>query len=189
MKFLTIALNTAALGAALVAAPAALAQDAAPAEATASALTPGASVMGNDGNAVGTIEQISGEVVVINTGKHRAPVPTAAIGAGADGLSVNITQAQLNEMMDAQVAEANAKRDAALVAGAEVISANGNPAGTLAEVNLAADMIVLASPAGKVALKKEHFAVDAQGRLMALFTREQIETAAAAGAGASGASN
>lgn len=187
MKFLKIVLTASALAAA----PAAFAQDAAPADPTAgaAALAPGASVMGNDGNPVGTIEEISGEVVVINTGKHRAPIPATAIGTGEGGPSVNITQGQLNEMMDAQVAEATAKRDAALVAGAEVISANGNPAGTLAEVNLDADMIVLASPAGKVALKKEHFAVDSQGRLMALFTREQIETAAAAGAGASGASN
>ncbi len=185
MKFLKIALAATALAAA----PAAFAQEAAPAEAANSALATGATVLGNDGNPVGTIEAISGEVVIINTGKHQAPVPAAAIGTGDNGLSVNITQAQLNEMMDAQVAQAIAKRDAALVAGAEVISANGNPAGTLAEVNLDADMIVLASPAGKVALKKEHFAVDGQGRLMALFTREQIETAAAAGAGASGASN
>lgn len=185
MKFLKIAFAATALATA----PAAFAQDAAPADAAAAALTPGATVMGNDGNPVGTIAEVSGEVAVIDTGKHRAPVPAAAIGSGENGLSVNITQAQLNEMMDAQVAEATAKRDAALVAGAEVISANGNPAGTLAEVNLDADMIVLASPAGKVALKKEHFAVDPQGRLMALFTREQIETAAAAGAGASGASN
>jgi hypothetical protein len=185
MKFLKIALAATALAAA----PAGFAQDAAPADATGSALATGATVLGNDGNPVGTIEAISGEVVVINTGKHRAPVPAAAIGKSDTGLSVNITQAQLNEMMDAQVAQAIAKRDAALVAGAEVVSANGNPAGTLAEVNLDADMIVLASPAGKVALKKEHFAVDGEGRLMALFTREQIETAAAAGNGSSGASN
>lgn len=186
MTFLKIALAATALAAA----PAALAQDAAPAaEASSPALATGATVLGNDGNPVGTIETISGEVVVINTGKHRAPVPATAIGASDKGLSVNITQAQLNEMMDTQVAQATAKRDTALVAGAEVISANGNPAGTLAEVNLDADMIVLASPKGKVALKKEHFAVDGQGRLMALFTREQIETAAAAGAGANGASN
>lgn len=175
-------LKIAFVAAALAAAPAVLAQ---------TTITPGAAVLGNDGNPVGTIESVSGDVAVINTGKHRAPVPASAIATGASGLSVNITQAQLDAIMDAQVAEAMAKRDAALVAGAAVISANGNPAGTLTEVNLDADMIVLASAAGKVALKKEHFAVDAQGRLMALFTREQIETAAAAGAGAgkTGASN
>ncbi len=150
----------------------------------------GATINGNDGNPIGTVENISGDVVIVNTGKHMAPIPAAAIGTGENGLSVNISQAQLNEMMDAQVAEANTRRDAALVAGAEVLSANGNPVGTLAEVDLAADQIILESPAGKVALKKEHFAVDAEGRLLALFTREQITTAAAAGAaGGTGATN
>lgn len=178
-----------ALAATLLAAvaPAAMAQDAAPAAAGQTAIAPGATVMGNDGAPVGTIEAVSGDVVVINTGKHKAPVPAAAVATGEAGPSVNISKAQLDEMMDAQVAAAIAKRDAALVAGAAVVSAKGNPAGTLAEVDLAADMIVLESPAGKVALKKEHFAVDPQGRLMALFTREQIETAAAGAAAASGA--
>lgn len=189
-----------ALAATLLAAvaPAAMAQEAAPAQQAApaqtgqTAIAPGATVMGNDGNPVGTVETVSGDVVVIDTGKHKAPVPASAIGMSETGPSVNISQAQLNEMMDAQMAEAMAKRDAALVAGAEVFSANGNPAGTLAEVDLGTDVIVLESPAGKVALKKEHFAVDPQGRLLALFTREQIETAAASAADASdatGASN
>lgn len=186
MKFLKIAL----LSAAMAATPAVMAQEAAPAAAEAgSALSVGATVMGNDGNPIGTVENISGDVVIVNTGKHMAPIPAAAIGTGENGPSVNITQAQLDEMMDAQVAEANTRRDAALVAGAEVLSANGNPAGTLAEVDLAVDQIILESPAGKVALKKEHFAVDAQGRLLALFTREQITSAAAAGAGGTGATN
>ena len=189
MTFLKIALAASAL----VAAPAAFAQTAAPADAASSAITTGATVLGNDGNPVGTVESIAGEVVVINTGKHRAPVPASAIATGEGRLSVNIAKAQLDEMMDKQVAEAAAKRDAALVTGAAVVAANGTPAGTLAEVDLAADTIVLASPAGKVALKKEHFAIDGDGRLMALFTREQIETAAAgaagSSAGSSGASN
>lgn len=191
MKFLKIAF----LSAAMAASPAVMAQDtaaagAAPAETVSAAPAVGATVFGNDGNPVGTIETMSGEVVVINTGKHMAPVPANLIGMGETGPSVNATQAQINQMMDAQVAEAVAKRDAALAVGAEVISANGNPAGTLAQVDLAADVIVLESPAGKVAMKKEHFAVDGQGRLMALFTREQIETTAAAAAAAgTGANN
>ncbi len=187
MKFLKIAF----LSAAMAATPAVMAQEAAPAAAEAGApLAVGATVMGNDGNPVGTIESINGDVVIVNTGKHMAPIPANLIGTGEEGPSVNVTQAQLNEMLDAQVAEAMAKRDAALVAGAEVFSANGNPAGTLDEVDLAADVIVLESPAGKVALKKEHFAVDGEGRLLALFTREQINTAAAAAASAgTGASN
>jgi hypothetical protein len=183
MKFPKIAL----LSAVMSVTPAVMAQEvpaegAATAESSGAALALGTTVLGNDGNPVGTVDSISGEVVIIDTGTHKAPVPATAIGVGETGPSVNITQAQLNEMMDAQVAEANTRRDAALVQGAQVISANGNPAGTVAEVDLAGDVIVLDSPAGKVAMKKEHFAMDSEGRLMALFTREQIETAAAAGA-------
>lgn len=191
MKFLKIALLTAAMSAApAVMAQQAPAEGAATAEASGAAVSVGATVLGNDGSPVGTVESISGEVVVIDTGKHKAPVPATAIGNDGSNPSVNITKAQLDEMMDAQVAEANTRRDAALVQGAQVISANGNPAGTLAEVNLAGDVIVLDSPTGKVAMKKEHFAMDSEGRLMALFTREQIETAAAAGAqSGAGASN
>ncbi len=181
MKFLKIALAATTLATA----PTAFAQDAAPAEAASSALAVGATVMGNDGNPVGTIEAISGEVVVINTGKHKAPVPAAAIGTGEAGLSVNITQAQLDEMMAAQLAEAQARRDAALVAGAEALTPNGNPAGTIVSADLAADAIIFEGPTGRVAMKKEHFAVDGD-KLVVLFTRADIESAAAAAAVAAG---
>lgn len=139
----------------------------------------GATVFGNDGNPIGTVESNADGIVLIDTGKHKAPIPTDLIGEGETGPSINATKEQIDAMMDAQVAEANAARDAALVAGAAVLSANGNPAGTLTEVDLDADAIILESPDGPVALKKEHFAVDASGRLMALFTREQIASAAA----------
>lgn len=157
----------------------------------------GATVYGNDGNPVGTIESVADGVVTVDTGKHKAPIPANLIGSGETGPSINATKAQVDSMMDQQVAEANAKRDAALVAGAPVLSANGNPAGTLVEVDLEADAFVLESPDGPVALKKEHFAVNPQGQLIALFTREQITAAAASAksaaeatgeSGASGAS-
>jgi hypothetical protein len=181
MKFLKIVLAATALAST----PAVFAQDAAPADAATSALTVGATVMGNDGNPVGTIEAISGDVVLLNTGKHQAPIPAAAVGSDATGLSVNITQAQLNEMMDAQVAEAQARRDAALVAGAEAMTPNGNPAGTIVSADLDADAIIFEGPTGRVAMKKEHFAVDGE-TLVVLFTRADIESAAAAAAAAAG---
>ncbi len=160
------------------------------APAIANAQDVGATVYGNDGNAIGTVEAVADGIVTIDTGKHKAPIPADLIGAGANGPSINATKGQIDAMMDEQVAEANAKRDAALVAGAAVVSANGNPAGTLKEVDLAADAIILESPEGPVALKKEHFAVSPEGQLMALFTREQIASAAASAqaAGTGGAS-
>ena len=80
------------------------------------------------------------------------------------------------EMMAAQVAETNAKRDAALVAGAAVVSPKGAALGTIKSVE--GDAVVLDSPSGPVQLKREHFAVNAQGALIALFTAEQVAAAA-----------
>lgn len=139
----------------------------------------GATVYGNDGNAIGTVENVADGIVLIDTGKHKAPIPANLVGAGETGPSINATKEQIDAMMDAQVAEAIAKRDAALVPGAPVVSAMGKPVGTLSEVDLAADAFVLESPEGPVALKKEHFAVNPQGQLMALFTLEQIASTAA----------
>ncbi len=147
----------------------------------------GTTIYGNDGNPIGTVEQKNDSVIVINTGKHKAPVPVSLIFEGETGPAVNATKDQVDAMMDKQVAEAAAKRDAALVAGAAVVSINGNPAGTLSKVDLAADVITLDSPDGPIVLKKEYFAVNPQGQLMALVTREQIAAAAAsrkAGGGA-----
>jgi sporulation protein YlmC with PRC-barrel domain len=153
--------------------------------ATAFAQDVGATVYGNDGNAIGTVENVADGIVLIDTGKHKAPIPANLIGPGDDGPSINATKEQVDAMMDAQVAEALAKRDAALVAGSPVVSANGNPAGTLTEVDMTIDEIILESPDGPVAMKKEHFAVDPNGQLVALFTREQIASAAASAKAAS----
>lgn len=138
----------------------------------------GATIYGNEGNPVGTVEQVTDQVILINTGKHKAPVPVSLIFEGDTGPSVNATKDQVDSMMDKQIAEAMAKRDAALVTGAAVVSINGNPAGTLGGVDLATDVITLDSPQGPIILKKEHFAVNPSGQLVALVTREQIAAAA-----------
>jgi hypothetical protein len=144
----------------------------------------GATIYGNDGNPIGTVEQANDQVVVIDTGKHKAPVGANMIYESEAGPSVNTTKAQIEAMIDKQLADAATKRDAALVEGAAVVSVNGNPAGKLKSVDMANDAIILQSPTGLVAMKKEHFSVSSQGQLMALFTREQIAiTAASATAG------
>lgn len=99
----------------------------------------GATIYGNDGNPVGTVEQVTDQLIVINTGKHQAPVPVSLIFEGETGPSVNATKGQVDAMMDQKVAEAMAKRDAALVNGAEVVSVNGNPTGKLTSVDMTKD--------------------------------------------------
>ncbi|WP_285711888.1 hypothetical protein [Erythrobacter oryzae] len=139
----------------------------------------GATIYGSDGNEVGTVAEVNDQVVVIDTGKHKAPVPVNMIADGEKGKTVGATKDQVDTMMDERIAEANAKRDAALVQGAAVISAGGRDAGKLGKVDLAADSVELLAPEGTFPLKKEHFAVNAQGQLMVLFSKDQIAAAAA----------
>lgn len=145
----------------------------------ASAQEVGATIFGNDGQPIGTVDQIDEQVVVINTGKHKAPLSVSALYDSEAGRAVNITKTELDTMMDKKVAEDAAKRDAALVVGADVVSYGGKPTGKLSSVDLAADSITLESPEGPVVLNKKHFIVDAEGRLKVLVTREQIASVAA----------
>ena len=83
MKFAKLAAAAAAL--AIVPATA-YAQDAAPAAAPAAVeVTQGATVTGNDGNAIGTVSQVSADSAVVNTGTHDVPLPLNAFGTDAAG--------------------------------------------------------------------------------------------------------
>lgn len=147
----------------------------------------GATIYGSDGTPIGTVTEVNDQVVVIDTGKHKAPVPVGMVYDGDAGKSVNATKDQVDTMMDQRLAEANAKRDAALVQGAAVVSVGGRSVGTLTAVDMAADSIMLETPEGPLKLKKEHFAVNPQGQLAVLYNRDQITTAAAGGKAASAA--
>lgn len=139
----------------------------------------GATVYGPEGNAVGTIESVTDGIVTVDTGTHKAPMPENAFGNGDNGPTITVTKAQIDAMMAEQAAAAPAARDTALIAGASVVSAEGAPLGTIDSVN--GDAVVLASTSGKVELKREHFAVNQQGALLALFTADQVAAAAANG--------
>ena len=142
----------------------------------ASAQEAGQTVYGNDGNPIGTIEAVAGDIATVNTGKHMAPLPLNLFGASEDGPTLNITQTQLNDMLDAQAAEAEAKLTAALIEGATVASADSQPAGMIKSIDAEADVIVVERDSGLVSMKREHFVVDANGVLMARFTLAQIDS-------------
>ena len=137
----------------------------------------GATVYGPEGNEVGKIESVTNGQAVLDTGKHKVPLGIESFGEAETGLTITVTQTVLNKMMDDQIAAANAKRDAALLVAAAVVSADGQAVGTVKEIDSEADAIVVERDAGLVTLKREHFAVDANGGLMALFTLEQIDGA------------
>ena len=146
----------------------------------------GTTIYGNDGRPVGTVVETNARVVVIDTGKHRAPVPANLVFDSAKGKSVNATRDLVDMMMDERIAEANAERDAKLVAGAEVISVGGRAVGKLIAVDMAANAIILETPDGPVRLRKNQFAVSPQGDLTVLYSSDQIASAASGKLGPSG---
>ena len=158
MKFTKLAL----LATAMAAAPyAANAQDV------------GATVFGNDDAAIGTVTTNDGSVVTVDTGKHKAPLPANLLAEREGKWTVNATKAQIDEMMDAQVAAANEARDAALVEGASVMSADGQPVGTIYTVDTE-DMVIIQNDAGIITLQRDSFAADANGVLVVLYSAADI---------------
>lgn len=151
--------------------------------ATAMAVTPiaanaqdaGVTVFGNDDAPIGTVETNDGATVVVDTGKHKAPLPANLLAEREGKWTVNATKAQIDGMMDAQVAQANAARDAALVEGAAVVSADGMPAGTVYTID-SEDAVIVQNDMGIVTLTRESFAVNPEGALMALYTGAQLSS-------------
>jgi len=133
----------------------------------------GAVVIGNDDAPIGTVTSNEAGIVTVDTGEHSAPLPANMLAQREGNWTVNATQAQINSMMDAQVAAANEARDAALVKGAAVVSADGMPAGTVFTVDNA-DTVIVQSDAGIITLTRESFAMNASGALMALYSAEQL---------------
>lgn len=140
----------------------------------ANAQDPGTTIFSQvDGSEVGTVESNDGATVLVDTGTYKAPLPSNLLAEREGQWTINATKAQIDGMMKAQEEAANAKRDAALVEGAAVMSADGQPAGVIYTVD-DADTAIVKSDAGIITLTRDAFAVDANGNLMALYTAEQL---------------
>ncbi len=163
MKFAKLALATLAL-----AATPALAQ---------SQVEAGATVYGPQGNEVGTIVSVENGQAVLDTGKHKVPLGVDMYGEGENGPTITVTKDQINTMVDQQLAQAAAARDAALVEGASVMDAAHQPIGTVLEIS--GDNVVIArggDEANKVTLLRSHIDASDHG-LMARLTNAQIDAA------------
>lgn len=161
---------------------ASLALAATPALAAPGDVAVGATVYGPQGNAIGQIVSVEDGQAVVDTGKHKVPLALAMYGKSDKGPTITVTKDQLDTLVDEQIADANAKRDTALVAGAAVVAAAGSPAGKIKSVE--GDEVVLDSPEGPVLMKREHFTIGADGALTAMFTADQIKASAAGAASA-----
>lgn len=154
----------------------ALSLAAAPALANEAVVT-GATVTGPQGNPVGTIVQVEAGQTVLDTGKHKVPLAVEMYGLGEAGPTITVTQADLNAMVDQQLAQAAAARDAALVEGAAVMTADHQPLGPVVEV--VGENVVIAKggvDTDRVTLPREYITFSDHG-LMAALTMAQIAEA------------
>ena len=172
----------AALAAATLVPAAAMAQAApAAAPATASANpTAGAKVYDTDGNEVGTIEAVQGDVVTVNTGTARAGLPKSAFATREKGLTIGMTKTQLEAAVQGAQAKSGEALAAALVPDAPVKSSDGVVIGTVSKVE--GDNVTIALQGGTpVALQKAAIDLAADGGLAIGVTAAQF-TASVQGA-------
>ncbi len=91
----------------------------------------GAQVVDANGQPVGTIASVTGDLVVVDTGTNKASLPASAFGTGDKGLVIGMSRAEL----DAAVVEARTKAQtqlrAQLVTGAAVYGSDGALLGTV----------------------------------------------------------
>lgn len=131
------------------------------------------------GAEVGKVDSIVNDVVVIDTGAHKAALAKSSMGSSPKGPTVSLTKAQLDAQVAAAMEKAAAELNAALVPGAQIRGKAGAPIGAVKEVN--GDQVVIDRPAGPVSLTKKAFAVGPQGVTISL-TAEELDAAAKAAA-------
>ena len=138
-------------------------------------VTAGATVYGPEGNVVGTVAQVGNGVVALDVDGRTAGLPEGSFGQNAEGqLTIAVTKEQLVEMLAAAEAEAIAALDAALVAGAPVVDANGTALGSVSEVN--GEDVTVETEWGAFALKKTAF-VAGEGSVRAQVLADQVKAA------------
>lgn len=159
-------------------APATGAPAATPAAAPAAVqVTAGATVYGPTGAEVGKVDKVEGGNAVINTGAHSAAVPTSAFGRNDKGLLVSLTREQLDAAVVAAEAKAQGNLATALVVGAPLHSADGQPMGKISAVS-PEGLVTVEREGGSFALRKDSFATDANGLALRM-TAAQINAALA----------
>ena len=137
----------------------------------------GATVFGPQGNEVGTVERVDGEVVTVNTGKNSAALGGSSFVKGPNGPVIGFTRAQLDEAVEAAAAQASARLEAALVAGAALRSQDGIDIGLIRTINDDGS-VVIEQPNRSFALQRDLFTTDDKGLVLRI-TALQLNNALA----------
>ena len=175
MKFaiLSALAMTVPLAAQAQTAPAAPAATPAPAQGAAPAV--GATVLDPQGGVVGTIDQITPQAIVINTGTNKVGVPPTAIGTSPKGPTVSMTKAELDAAYAQQQGQAQAEFKSKLVAGTMVHGLNGSMLGTIKAAD--AQFVTVTTKKGDVKLPVNGFGPGEGNSVRLGMTAEQLDAA------------
>lgn len=177
-RFAPLLIGTAMFSAVAAAqAPAAPPTTAPTAAAPSTGIAAGQIIYDPQGGEVGTVESISGENIVVNTGTNRATLASNAFSTGPKGPVLNTTRAQLDSAVADAASKAKAATKTALVADAEVRGKDGTVVGKIKVVEGA--NVVLERPAGPVSVPNQYFTTDANGLVLTI-TSAELDTAARA---------
>ncbi len=142
----------------------------------------GAKIYGPQGEEVGTVEQVDGGNVVVNTGTLTATLPQDVFGEGETGPTIGWNKAELEAAISAAEQEASAELDTALVAGAQLYSVDGVAVGSVESVGADGMVVVEHASAGSIQLPKDQMAMQ-NGQLTFLATAADLEAAVSAQTG------
>ena len=149
----------------------------APALAQNAAVTAGATVYGSDGNPIGTVAKIEGGNAVLNSGTASAALPLASFGKGDKGPTIGMTKAQFEDAVNAAASKTAEALKAALVAGTDIYSSDGQLIGKVKSV--ADDGSVVVTVGTKdFTVKKEQVAMNGD-KLTFLATKADVDAALA----------
>ena len=140
-------------------------------------LTAGTTIYDSTGAEAGTIDSVSGDLVVVSTGTNKISMPAASFGAGEKGPVVSVTKAQIDAAATQAAAQQQAALKSALVVGAAVKGTGGAAVGTVKSI--AGDNVVVESAKGPVSVPSKLFTAGPGGLTVAM-TAAEFEAAAAA---------
>lgn len=142
-------------------------------------ITAGMTVKDPQGGIVGTITAIKGDLFTVKTDKHEVQLPRASFTPDGDHALFGMTQAQLDNTIEQQLAAAKAN----IAVGAQVVGLNGAPVGTIDSMD--AQFVTLKLVSGKlIKLQRGSLAPTPQGARIGM-TAAALEAQVAASASSS----
>lgn len=144
-------------------------------------LSPGMVFYAPDGTVAGTIREVSGPAVVVDTGSTVLTLGTESFVSAKIGPTIGYTKAELDAAAARILAEQASRLNAAVVVGAELRSSDGVKVGTVRRINPDGS-VMIGDDKRAYRLERSQLSTDASG-LVLRFSNSQLEAALKANGG------